>query len=315
VPLCFLFVKNNLKNIEYFKIIFIFSTVVFITVFWSYIILDTNGISLASINTEILRNKIDTVPLISLHTIYASMIFSIAIFLLLSLWGEINNYLLLSLFTVLILNVLVLASKMAIVSLFIIIGYFLFKRAQKNYFKIIVVFLITISAIVSILFIPNLRHRFNEIARPNTYEKVIIWNSTSIRKGIYECSVTLLKKQWLFGYGIGDVQDNLNNCYEVKSEVLFNGKYNSHNQYLSIWLGTGFLGFFIFLFMLGYNFNLSLRFNDMLFQVIIIFFAINFLTENLLQRQTGVILFIFLINVFGWSNFNRISIIDLEKDE
>ncbi|SMC38433.1 O-antigen ligase family protein [Cellulophaga tyrosinoxydans] len=313
VPICFIFLNIKSKHIAYFKITFIATTIIFIVVFWSYLLFKTNNTSLYTISSDILRNEIDSIPLLALHPIYASLIFSISIFFLFSLRKKLRNYLLYSIVIILVLNIIALASKMAIISLFIIIVYFLFKRKQKFYFKILTIFLISTTIITAVLYVPNLRHRFNEVALSNTYEKVIIWNSTSIRKGIYDCSIILLKKQWIFGYGIGDVQDNLNSCYEDKSDVLYIGKYNSHNQYLSIWLGTGILGFFIFLFLLAYNFNLALRCNDLLFEIILIFFILNFLTENILQRQTGVILFSLLINLFGWSNFNQIKVINLKN--
>ncbi|MDP5231996.1 MAG: O-antigen ligase family protein [Cellulophaga sp.] len=308
IPLCFFFTKKSFysRYITTFKVIFIVSTVLFIFFFWANILVDNTLNSIFNLNSDLLRKKIDSLPLIPLHPIYASMIYSICLFLLLSLFRKINNYVLLSLIIILGANILVLASKMAIISLFLIIVYFLLKREQSFYYKIITIFVFSLTVISTFVYVPTLRHRFDEITRPDTYEKVIIWNSTSIRKGIYDCSMLLLKKQWIFGYGIGDVQDNLNYCYLTKSDVLFDGKYNSHNQYLSIWLGTGLFGFLVFSLMLAYNFIMALRNKDLLFQVIIIFFTLNFLTENILQRQAGVILFAFLINLFGWYNLDRL---------
>jgi O-antigen ligase len=315
IPLCFAFTEKKifLEQIKIFKRIFIISTIIFIAFFWSYVLFENTSESLFSLRSIDIREKINNIPLISLHPIYASMVFSISIFLLLSLWGKISKYLIIIVLFLLVGNVLVLASKMTIVSLFLILIYFFTKTKQKTYFKVLNVGLTLLVLVTAIIYLPNLRQRFDELFIPRTYEKVIIWNSTSIRTGIYECSINLLKNEWLFGYGIGDVQDKLNECYKNKSDVLLSGKYNSHNQYLSIFLGTGVLGFLVFLIMLGYNLILAFRFNDILFQIILIFFMLNFITESIIQRQTGVIIFSFLINLFGWNNFNRNAILTQKK--
>ena len=73
--------------------------------------------------------------------------------------------------------------------------------------------------------------------------------SEEIRAGIYFCSFTLIKESWLFGYGIGDVNDRLNLCYKdkIKSDVYQIFHYNSHNQYLQVFLTGGFFSFLFFI--------------------------------------------------------------------
>lgn len=308
IPLSLVFNEKIVtnKNIENFKIVFVFSVFLFTVLFWAYILFDLGSFSLLfEIRTIDLRREIDVMPIISIHPIYASMIYGIGLLLLVSVWRTINKYYFFILFTIFIFNVLVLSSKMVIISLFFIVMFCLIKYTPKFYNKVICFFFILFSLILSVTFIPNVQKRFNEMVLSNTYEKVVIWNSTSIRNGIYNCSLELLEREWLTGYGIGDVQDNLNANYKNKSKVLFANKYNSHNQYLSIWLGTGVVGVVVFTFILGYNFVRAWYFNDLLFLTILVFFALNFLTENLLERQAGVVLFSFLINLFGYNNFNR----------
>lgn len=306
VPLAFLFNKNIISNksINYFKVTFIISTIFFIVFFWSYNILYYTS-SIFTLRTIDLRKIIDVIPLISLHPIYASMIFAIALFLLLGFWKKIKNYLFFSTLIILILNIVILASKMVIISLILFSLFFLIKNRKKYYHKAAILIAISFMSIAFIMFTPNLRQRFNEMLLPKTYKKVIVWNSTSIRNAIYRCSFELLENKWLIGYGIGDVQDNLNDCYEKTSNVLLDDNYNSHNQYLSILLGTGVLGLLSFVIMLWYNYKLAFNNYDMLFLSILFLFSLNFLTENLLERQSGVILFTFLINLFGWKNFAK----------
>ena len=81
-------------------------------------------------------------------------------------------------------------------------------------------------------------------------------NSNQTRKAIYLCSIKSMQGNWLFGFGVGDVKDSLRECYNETSESLIVGNYNSHNQYLSILLGTGLLGLLIFIYFLFINYKL-----------------------------------------------------------
>ena len=45
-------------------------------------------------------------------------------------------------------------------------------------------------------------------------------SSTQTRKEIYNCSLNLLKSNWVFGYGFGDVNEQLLKCYSHVSKYL-----------------------------------------------------------------------------------------------
>ena len=72
--------------------------------------------------------------------------------------------------------------------------------------------------------------------------------------------------------------------------------YNSHNQYLSYGLHSGFLGVFVLCLALFFGLKKSLKQDSFLFTVFL-YFCIVFLTENVLERQSGLLLFTFLINI------------------
>jgi O-antigen ligase len=73
-------------------------------------------------------------------------------------------------------------------------------------------------------------------------------------------------------------------------------KFNSHNQYLFICLNSGLVGLSIFLFFVFYVFKTAFLKRDYFLLGILVFFLVAFLFENVLSRQSGVILFSFLIN-------------------
>ncbi|MEN8185833.1 MAG: O-antigen ligase family protein, partial [Bacteroidota bacterium] len=137
-------------------------------------------------------------------------------------------------------------------------------------------------------------------------EKIDKYNSSQIRIAIWKTSLENIKEAPIFGYGIGDVKSVLNESYKSNFPLLLEKNYNSHNQYFGIWLSTGIIGLLLFFYFLSFNYKLAIDSKDYLFLAILIFFSLNFLTENILERQTGAMLFFFLINLFGFYNYKKL---------
>ena len=157
--------------------------------------------------------------------------------------------------------------------------------------------------LVITLFIYN--RRMNELINTQTYEEFNPQLSTSIRLGIYDCSWEIIKRKLFIGYGIGDAQRELNMCYANKSDILLMYRFNSHNQYLDITIKTGLIGLFVFLAFLGINFKNAIKDKNQLLIMILFLYCMIFSVENVLSRQSGVILLFFLICFFNNSN-NRL---------
>jgi O-antigen ligase len=152
--------------------------------------------------------------------------------------------------------------------------------------------------VVTLIFIPKFNNinRFKELVdfeglktHPNS--------STAIRLSIYKCSVEQGLKSPIIGYGWGDVKDVLNECYEVENANVLLKNYNSHNQFLSIFLSTGIIGLIIFLFYFYYIFKFSNKNRDQLLFFLLLYFGLNMLSENILEREDGVIFFSFFVNL------------------
>lgn len=301
--LFFIFLKNYVINFEKLKTItlhsisigsFVYSLIIIINFFIykdPYVIFP---------NTVYIRASVEHIYLIGQHPIYSSLFLGIGLITSISVLTENRKWYFLIAIIINLLLVLMLASKSTIMGLFISALIILF---LKGYRKTIAAFLIIF--ILGLVFLPTINQRISEIFNSKTYEVVDKNNSTSIRIGLFKSSITLLKDNWFLGVGIGDVKDEVSKIFNENFNGV--GNYNTHNQYLGIWLGTGILGLLAFLYMLVYNFKLAIKNNDLLFLSILMFFSINLLTENLLERQSGVILFAFLINFFGVYNIQKIK--------
>ncbi|MFD2588021.1 O-antigen ligase family protein [Croceitalea marina] len=118
-------------------------------------------------------------------------------------------------------------------------------------------------------------------------------SSEDIRKGIFLCSWQLIKKSPLVGYGVGDVQLNLNQCYQerIPSNVYQKFLYNSHNQYLHVVLVGGVFALAVFLISLFVVLYISYWKSDYLLFSFTILTMACFMTENLISRHDGIIFY------------------------
>ena len=129
---------------------------------------------------------------------------------------------------------------------------------------------------------------------------------TNIRLEVWRCAFKQISKQWLFGYGIGDEEAILHNCYlERKCDDCLS--LNSHNYYASLVLMGGVVVLVLFLVSLFFLCQVAIKNNNYLLAVFVLIIAVNLATENLFVRINGV-LFYTIIGSFLLSN-------SLKKDD
>jgi len=251
--------------------------------------------------TDKYRATVSEMPLLSQHPIYASIFLFLGLLFFFYLLK--NQYFKglaerVFFFTLTLINfivLIVLSSKAVILTVFLIL-FFFFLLSIKNRFRGFLT-IVTFIFIVIALFTYN--RRMGELVDFESYQNFDPKISTSIRMAIYSCSFEVIKRSPLLGYGIGGAQRQLNLCYANKSDVLLFNSYNTHNQYLDAAVKAGMLGLFVFsLFLFTILIN-AIRNKDQLLTFIIVFYSILFFTENILSRQSGVILFFFLICFFN----------------
>jgi len=237
----------------------------------------------------------------SIHPIYLSIYIGISLLMLVYLVNiKTNNYLKIvtgfgAIFLILIL--IVLMRKGPIIYLLIALFYLV-----KKYFKLTkTIFGVIVVALLMFLFlkiVPKYRNenRFEDLTENVLLEKPE--SSTAIRYKIYDCAIEKIIEKPIFGYGIGNVQNHLDPCYKSKNIDLSIKTYNCHNQFFSIILTAGFLGLILFLFTIYKIFKiLKLNKSDIGISILL-FFLLNFLTENVIERENGMLIYSFLLCFF-----------------
>ena len=188
------------------------------------------------------------------------------------------------------------SARMALACYLIGLLFIVFKSIKKQTVKWSLLIALPLCAATFLWFSP-LKERYitlveKQLVLPNKNQQP---HEVNYRYGIWHCATKLIADNFFTGVGADKVQEKLNECYSnftYKSyEDFTKVTYNSHNQYFDQFLKFGIIGLLLFLFVLFYFYpNASI-----LYQTFIIIVSISFLTENILDRQTGVV-FVSLFN-------------------
>jgi hypothetical protein len=128
------------------------------------------------------------------------------------------------------------------------------------------------------------------------------YNSTTGRLEIWREAVLMLPQYWLLGTGTGDVKDELNKTYHQNNfSYGFDKSLNTHNQYLQSFLTLGIFGLILFVLAIKIPWLKRSNYHSLLLMLLFIF-ALNCLTESMLEAQRGAIFFAFMISLFGRSH-------------
>jgi len=163
---------------------------------------------------------------------------------------------------------------------------------------------ITLAVLVMVL--PGIRDRtmeaFNTLSSKTGAEGI---NSVNVRSPILDCSLQLLEDHWIIGMGQPAVQHALDECYQAKGHpVLADGSYSTHNQPLHWWISFGLLGLLAFALLFGYSLYVAFHRRDGIHFAFVLFILLCCLTENVLARQWGVVLFACFNSLFFAARIN-----------
>lgn len=118
--------------------------------------------------------------------------------------------------------------------------------------------------------------------------------SNADRVAIWKASIGIIKENFWFGTGTGDVKDALMHSYTAqKIFPAYRLKLNAHSQYIQTFISLGVAGFLTLLLMLLIPAIRAVRIRDTLYLLFILVFAFNILVESMLEEQAGVVYYAF----------------------
>ncbi len=214
------------------------------------------------------------------------------------------------LFFFLLVFLLLLSPKMPLIAS-LLIGLYVFlnlKSGFKKYFILSSLIALTVSGY---FLMPSFQQRWQETGCfiSKTENSISSFeNSLAVRKIILEIDLSMLEAFWIKGTGPGNLQAYLDNYYyyiSVNTKTSF-GSYNTHNEYLNVWLSFGIIGILLFALLLFFHFWKAYVSGNLLYTYFLVLICFCFLTENLLDRQRGVIFFA-LLGAYFWSEREAIK--------
>ena len=207
------------------------------------------------------------------------------------------------------LFLILLGSRMAILLGVFVLPIFLFKRLKgKKEYKKFVLFGGVFSLIILIVGLSNdfvldkIIYSYYDLLNIPTKEKPFL--GVSYRQQVWYTVVDLIYQSPFWGYGIGDVQEVLNNSYE-NSDIK---GLNAHNQYFQFILNYGiFISLVLFFLTFRVIKQCIINKQSILFfsWLILLFFC---LSESILNRQWGLVLFALILNFSIYSQNKSLTI-------
>ncbi len=149
--------------------------------------------------------------------------------------------------------------------------------------------------LVLVLALPTLRERFIEVLDTPLAVPVAATSDTGERWALVHCSMELVKAHPWAGMGPDAVRKGMDDCLRgVAGGAYADGHHGPHDQLLLWWAALGLAGAFAFILLFAVPARQALRRRDGTLLAVLAYFALCCFTEDLLDRQWGVVLFAFI---------------------
>lgn len=192
---------------------------------------------------------------------------------------------------ILLVSVYFLSSRAGFLVILLLMPlYFLVKIWQRRKLLFAIVSITLLVLVISSIILTNERIKTNlEQISDGSFNKKIADDGRLL---IWKSSVNIIKKNVLFGVGIGDVRDKLMKEYElIGDKDLINSRYNAHNQFLEVSIEGGIIGLMIFLMIIGLMIYYAISKRNLMLGLFMFEMLIFFMFETVLYRLAGIIFF------------------------
>ena len=248
-----------------------------------------------------------------LHPTYASMYLGLSVIFILdllilnlSIWSKKLIGIGFLVIGIILLLMAFLASRTPFAATIMVSMLLVFMRLKKKIYFVYALASALLLSMVLYFSVPSFSARLSQISISNTSipNESGVGDSFNMRSGILHCSLELIQQNWLMGVGPGKAQEKLDNCYmEIAPKVYEGFHFNTHNQFLGYWLEIGILGIFTLFFILFTISVQGIKTHNLISLFVCVFFAICFLTENIMVRQQGIVAVAFFLNLFYFSDY------------
>ncbi len=190
-----------------------------------------------------------------------------------------------------------LSSKVGIISCFLVFAIHLIYRAKTRVRRILIPVAVIFFGILFFQQNPRGKSMINKFKTEGLTIEANQRFGYTLRLMSWETSLELIRENPIFGVGVADAQNLLNDKYEKKGyNTPMQQELNSHNTFFQIYLECGILGFLSILMLLYYLIrtlskkkNDALQFNGLFILIVLLAFPF----ESVLNRFSGIAFFMF----------------------
>jgi O-antigen ligase len=162
------------------------------------------------------------------------------------------------------------------------------KRIKVWWSSILIIIVALLILVALLLSNERMRYYFTGTSLTSFEDKVMLDN----RIPIWKAALSVVKHNLFYGVGVGDACEKLKKEYiEAGYSGYFYDNLNAHNQYLEVLLGSGIVGFSIFISILGTMSYIAIKNRNMLYGIFILMMMLFFMFESILNRLAGVSFF------------------------
>jgi O-antigen ligase len=248
-----------------------------------------------------------------MHPGYYSMYLNLAFIYLLVLFSGKTpipprfKRLLMWLFPLILLSILLLSSKLGLITTVLsIVSWMGWRIVQSKRYGLGALSILGFAAVLSLLIYcspyakARLVNAFSALKSENTDKKST--ESTAVRMLIWKSAREVIQEHPLFGTGTGDSKDALLEKYKADGLTgAYQENLNAHNGYLQVTISLGITGLLVLLLMLLLPFLKALQERKIVLAFFILLLSLNFLTESMFETQAGVMFFAFFQSLLLFS--------------
>ncbi|HMU77909.1 MAG: O-antigen ligase family protein [Bacteroidetes bacterium] len=208
-----------------------------------------------------------------------------------------------------LINITLLASRLATVVSYVTILFYTVVRiiSSPNYIRYsVLAALFAASVLIIDYFAFKKINRFEQVEiflneKTNFVDfSKTEYNSTTLRIPLWINAYEVIQRNPLFGVGTGDVKSSLDSMYlKNKFTYAHQNHFNPHNQYLQTGVAFGLTGISLLMLMMLIPLYYAIRNRHYIFIAFQCIFLLNMLTESILERQAGIILFCLFYAIFS----------------
>ncbi len=187
------------------------------------------------------------------------------------------------------------AGFLSLIAVFVGIGIVLLLKTQR--YLVSLGFIIGGFVLLSYFMSPQLKDNIQEVVNQVENQQELT-SESDIRLWLWKSGIEVLKENYLWGVGTGDIKIEMKEKYHQYNLPLAEEKnYNLHNQYLDSAVSLGLIGLLILSFWIVLMFIYAIKTKDFLLFFFTLIVSIQFMFESMLNSIAGISFILFFYSL------------------